>query len=644
MTSFKLEQPLEKAASHTQIAYRQDIDGLRAIAVIAVVIAHAFPTVLGGGFIGVDIFFVISGFLISSILFKNLQSNTFSLGHFYARRIIRIFPALIAVLIFCLACGWLALLADEYTLLGKHTLAGSAFISNLMFWSETSYFDVAAEAKPLLHLWSLGIEEQFYLAWPLILLLSWRARANPGLAIATLATLSFTLNIHLATHNPTADFYSPLSRLWELLVGAMLACTTGKCNASISISNALSFAGTLLIVTGLATITRSSVFPGSLALLPVIGTALLIAAGPQGLINRTILSNRLLVGIGLISYPLYLWHWPLLSFARIVESATPSLETRAALVILAFALAWATYRLIESPLRSGRFKNPAAARLLAAAMILVAITALTIQANNGFPSRAGANPASIYPDDLGRDPYIAYLNKHFSRCSDEKLKSFSAYDPGANGYRCFQSKPSGPVDMLLIGDSHAEHLLPGLSEQFKDLNVASFIHVDLPVIDSEKFKDAFEIALADNNIKTVIISAAWEGKIVPSLNNLPTRLKNTFDAFKHSGKKLYVLDDIPSFLFDSAKCKYGRRFSDRGQTCSSELAEHLNRRKYYYDTLQSAVNASGYPTLVQTYKYFCNEQSCGMTQDGALLYRDSNHLTISGSEYLARRLLQDKAL
>ncbi|WP_248797563.1 acyltransferase family protein [Pseudomonas sp. MWU13-2105] len=644
MTSLKLEQPPGKTASHSPIAYRQDIDGLRAIAVIAVMITHAFPSLLGGGFIGVDIFFVISGFLISSILFRNLQSDTFSLGHFYAWRIIRIFPALIAVLVFCLAFGWLALLADEYSLLGKHTLAGSAFISNLILWSETSYFDVAAEAKPLLHLWSLGIEEQFYLAWPLILLLLWRSRASPGLAIAALATLSFALNIHQATHNSTADFYSPLSRLWELLVGAMLACATGKWKPTTSISNSLSLAGTLLITSGLATITRSSVFPGTLALLPVIGATLLIAAGPQGLINRTILSNRLLVGIGLISYPLYLWHWPLLSFTRIIESATPSLESRIALLILAFALAWATYRFIERPIRLGRFNNPMTAKLLVATMILVALTALTIQANNGFPSRTGANPVSIYPDDLGRDPYIAYLNKHFSRCSDEKLKSFSAYDPGANGYRCFQSKPSGPVDMLLIGDSHAEHLLPGLSEQFKDLNVASFIHVDIPVIDSEKFKDAFEIVLADKSIKTVIISAAWEGKIVPSLDNLPSRLKNTFDAFKHSGKKLYVLDDIPSFLFDSAKCKYGRRFSGSGQTCSSELAEHLNRRKYYYDTLQSAVTASGYPTLIQTYKYFCTEKSCGMTRDGSLLYRDSNHLTISGSEYLARRLLQDKAL
>lgn len=644
MTSRERSPPQKHAASHSSIAYRQDIDGLRAIAVIAVVISHAFPTLLSGGFIGVDIFLVISGFLISSILIKELEADTFSLGHFYVRRIIRLFPALIAVLIFCLAFGWLALLADEYTLLGKHTLAGSVFISNLVFWSEASYFDAAAEAKPLLHLWSLGIEEQFYLAWPLMLLLLWRTRANPSLAITALAALSFALNIYQATDNPTADFYSPLTRLWELLAGAMLACVTDRWKPTLTLSHAMSLVGTLLIAAGLATINSSSIFPGTLALLPVIGTVLLIAAGPLGLINRTALSGRLLVGIGLISYPLYLWHWPLLSFARIIESATPPLETRIILVILAFALAWATYRFIEKPIRIGRIKTPVAAMSLAATAILVAIAALIIQVNNGFPSRAGANPVTLYPDDLGRAPYIAYLNKHFSRCADEKLRSFSAYDPGANGYRCFQSKPSIPIDMLLIGDSHAEHLLPGLSEQFKDLNVASFIHVDIPVIDSEKFKDAFAIVLADKNIKTVIISAAWEDKIAPSLDNLPTRLKNTFDAFKNSGKKLYVMDDIPSFLFDSAKCKYGRRFSDNGQTCSSDLANHLDRRKYYYDILQSAVSESGYPRLVQTYPYFCTEKSCSMTKDGSLLYRDSGHLTISGSEYLARRLLEDKAL
>ena len=644
MTSLKLEPPPGNTASHSQIAYRQDIDGLRAISVIAVVISHAFPALFAGGFIGVDIFFVISGFLISAILIKDLKTGTFSLRHFYTRRMIRIFPALIAVLIFCLAFGWLALLADEYTLLAKHTLAGSAFIPNLIFWSEASYFDIAAQAKPLLHLWSLGIEEQFYLAWPLMLLLLWRTRTNLSLTIATLAALSFTLNMYQAAHNPTADFYSPLSRLWELLAGAMLACTADKWKPSIATSNAMSLVGALLIATGLATITSASVFPGALALLPVIGAALLIAAGPRGLINRTALSSRLLVGIGLISYPLYLWHWPLLSFTRIIESATPPLETRILLVILAFALAWATYRFIEKPMRFGRIKPTIAVISLAATMILVAIAALTIQANDGFPSRTGANPATIYPGDLGRDPYIAYLNKHFYRCADEKLRNLSPYDPGANGYRCFQSKASGPVDMLLMGDSHAEHLLPGLSEQFKNLNVASFIHIDIPVIDSEKFKEAFAIALADKNIKTVIISAAWESKIAPSLDNLQTRLKNTFDAFSHSGKKLYVFDDIPSFPFDSEKCKYGRRFSGNGQTCSSDLAEHLNRRKHYYDILQSAVTESGYPTLIQTYKYFCNEKSCSMVQDGSLLYRDSNHLTISGSEYLARRLLQDRAL
>ncbi len=201
--------------------YRPDIDGLRAIAVILVIGYHAFPNLVKGGFIGVDIFFVISGYLISTILFTNLWNNKFSLSDFYFRRIRRIFPALIVVMGACLAFGWFALLAGEYKQLGKHIAGGAGFVSNFLLWNESGYFDNTGDTKPLLHLWSLGIEEQFYILWPILLLLASQRGVNFLVIASTVAGISFSLN--LISQDGVAGFYSPQTRFWELLVGSALA-------------------------------------------------------------------------------------------------------------------------------------------------------------------------------------------------------------------------------------------------------------------------------------------------------------------------------------------------------------------------------------------------------------------------------------
>ena len=208
--------------------YRADIDGLRALAVIAVIGFHAFPQAVPGGFIGVDLFFVISGFLISTILYENLIAHSFSFTDFYARRIRRIFPALMVVLASAYAIGWFVLLPDEYAQLGKHIAGGAGFIENFLLWHESGYFDNAAETKPLLHLWSLGIEEQFYIVWPILLWLAYRARLNLLSLTILIGGASFILNLWgtQVSPNPVATFYSPQTRFWELLMGAVLAYTT----------------------------------------------------------------------------------------------------------------------------------------------------------------------------------------------------------------------------------------------------------------------------------------------------------------------------------------------------------------------------------------------------------------------------------
>lgn len=315
--------------------YRPDIDGLRAVAVLAVVAFHAFPNWLKGGFIGVDVFFVISGYLISTIIFENLDKGAFSFSEFYARRIGRIFPALILVLVACFTFGWFALLADEFEQLGKHIAAGAGFVSNLVLWSEAGYFDNSAETKPLLHLWSLGIEEQFYIFWPLFLWFAWKRKFNLLTITILVATISFILNINGVKQDTVATFYSPQTRFWELLSGSLLAWITlykkssyqraklkidgwlaniiyreqTKCNGK-ALSNVLSFLGFILLAYGFLNINKELSFPGKWALVPVFGSVLIIAAGSKSWVNQIILSNKVLVWFGLISFPLYLWHWP----------------------------------------------------------------------------------------------------------------------------------------------------------------------------------------------------------------------------------------------------------------------------------------------------------------------------------------------
>ena len=383
--------------------YRPDIDGLRAIAVLSVVGFHAFPSWVKGGFIGVDVFFVISGFLISGIIYENLDKQEFTIREFYARRIRRIFPALIVVMTACFAFGWLSLLTDEYKQLGKHIAGGASFISNFLLWQESGYFDNSSETKPLLHLWSLGIEEQFYIIWPLLLWLTWKRKFNFFAVTLAIAIGSFYLNIKGIKQDAVATFYSPFTRFWELMCGGLLAWVTIYKKASFAgialkvdriivssiyrnkevekgkaLANLSAFTGLALLAFGFETITKDFSFPGVWALVPVSATVLIISAGSTAWINRQILSAKLVVWFGLISYPLYLWHWPLLSFARIIESELPSRNIRIAAVIISIVLAWLTMKWIEKPFRSGNHRIGLKVAVLCSLMFMIGVSGIVV--------------------------------------------------------------------------------------------------------------------------------------------------------------------------------------------------------------------------------------------------------------------------
>ena len=402
----------------THPTYRPDIDGLRAIAVLLVVGFHAFG--IQAGFIGVDIFFVISGFLISSILFSDFQNHSLSIIDFYRRRIRRIFPALLTVLLFCFGLGWFTLLADEFAALNKHIAAGLAFVSNLVLLGESGYFDSASNTKILLHLWSLGIEEQFYIFWPLLLILFCRLKLKIGALLFTLLAASFLLNVALIYSYPTATFYLPVTRVWELLIGSVLAYRSVLQNRPLVLwgsANLSAWLGFILLILANIFINDRSAFPGWWALLPTLSAALLLSAGPSTWFNQHVLSSRLLVWFGLISYPLYLWHWPLLTFARILDGGRqPSSLVRICMVLLAILLAWLTYRLVEKPIRFNKnsFFTPLRLFLIGLAFFFISGA---VYFNGGLPNRSAAQLKIANEGDIGHDEFRTYLHAQPNYCS-----------------------------------------------------------------------------------------------------------------------------------------------------------------------------------------------------------------------------------
>jgi peptidoglycan/LPS O-acetylase OafA/YrhL len=430
--------------------YRADIDGLRAIAVLAVVMFHAFPSVFKGGFIGVDIFFVISGYLISSIILTNLRNQSFKFSTFYTRRIKRIFPALVIVLISCHVAGWFLLSPGEYQQLGKHIAGGSSFSSNFILWNESGYFDNSAETKPLLHLWSLGIEEQFYILWPFILWGAFKRQYNFLLVIGSTLAISFALNISNSYQAPIDAFYLPFNRFWEMIIGALVACWTNRNTPSTQqsapiYSNILSVCGLTLIIIGLNIINKDLSFPGWWALAPCLGTALLILSGPNPWINRHILAQPMLVWIGLISYPLYLWHWPLLTFYRIQSLHEISAIEYAGLILLSLLFAACTYLFIEKIFRHSKSKSIFGILILSA--MTIGFIGFNCYLREGMPFRKAAQEKFDFEIQSAYGPtncFSQFHQNHGSTCS----KSINLED--------------GKNAIFLLGDSHAAHLYQGL--------------------------------------------------------------------------------------------------------------------------------------------------------------------------------------
>jgi peptidoglycan/LPS O-acetylase OafA/YrhL len=659
------QRGLLAASPHAQLSYRPDIDGLRAVAVIAVLLFHAFPDLLPGGFVGVDIFFVLSGYLISTIILRDLEQGRFSLRDFYSRRVRRIFPALSLILAASLVGGWLILLPDEWQTLTAQVTAGAGFLSNALLARDAGYFDAAAHTKPLLHLWSLAIEEQFYIFWPLTLLFLWKRVSRIFPAILLVALFSFVLDLAFLRHHPAGTFYNPATRMWELLAGAALGRFTleygpAKRNAS---SEILGAAGALAIMTAFTVVNERTPFPGWWTLLPVLGTVALVRTGSRAWFNRRILSSRIAVFIGLISYPLYLWHWPGLVFLRLVSDSDFSFSVRQVAVLrivilaLSILLAWLTWRFWERPMRTaGRWNSGFRVQVL-----------IGIMASVGLIAAFGATrvgPRLSFPAAL----------------ESARAKADSRYLPHAHGaaggsISTFLSK--GAHSALLAGDSHMEQYWPRIDAVLKAdplRNNAVFActggcpplpGMNRPSRDYRcpEFFDYWTGLAKQERFTTIVLSAYWEYYTVGEFPGFATQpnppqalivdghpateqdfdaawagLETTLKGFTRKGKRVVIISSsVSSFTFDPQfKLHRVRKTVQplwRLQPVSRRELEHflapIDAR------LRKLARNSG-AEIINPLDYLCQADVCpAVGSDGLPLYRDNNHLRVSRVASLA---------
>jgi peptidoglycan/LPS O-acetylase OafA/YrhL len=513
-TAFQEDLALKTPKSAKQESYRPDIDGLRALAVLLVVVFHTAAKLCPGGFIGVDVFFVISGYLITGIVARDIEQNRFSLSGFYERRIRRIVPALFVLLFACSAASYFVFLPQDLVQYAKSLIAAVLSYSNFFFWTQAGYFK-PAYAQVLLHTWSLAVEEQFYLLLPLTLIVLARYPRFLRPALITATGISFVISVWLAFKNPDAAFYMPASRAWELLTGSLLALRIVRLPNSRSAQEFLAGSGLLMIAWAAARFSSFTPFPGFAALLPCVGSALLLATGQgSGTLTSSLLSLRPAVSIGAISYSVYLWHWPLVLFVK--SGALPEIKTRGpfyviSILLLSLLLGWLSWRFVEQPFRVGRWKKlnrPSLFRWAAIGACALFAVAGSYLFAAGLPSRFPARAIRV----------AGYLNTHenmrVGTCFITSANRFSDYNPAL----C--TAPTDPARLsryFLIGDSHAAALWFSLQRALPHANIMQATASGCaPALGNYDNSDCgqlrrfiFETYLPQHSVDGVIMTKKW---------------------------------------------------------------------------------------------------------------------------------------
>lgn len=617
--------------------YRLDIQGLRAIAVISVLIFHADPSWMPGGFIGVDIFFVISGYLITSIILKNHFEGNFSFLDFYRKRIRRIFPALFVVLFFCLCVGYFYLPPKELKELSASSLSTVFFFSNILFWKTTGYFDGAAELKPLLHTWSLSVEEQFYIFYPLALAL-YLKRGFSRLPIVLLALLICSLvfsEVLLSRYKSAAYFLTP-SRAYELLIGAILATRWLK-PVGVRVAHGLSVIGLVAISVPLFLYDSTTSFPGVSALLPCLGVALIIYAGQEyKTIGGKLISNNVFGFFGKISYSLYLWHWVLFSFYRNIYGIDVSQQSAIGLMIVSIVAATFSYYLIERPAMGLNAESGGWIAFGLGVVLLISFVSGYFYYKGGVPGRYSLNVQNVFKSTED-------FNHRRSSCHGEP----SVLIPYSKN--CIYGKDSVYPDTAIWGDSHGAEPVVALGNLAAPLGrsvmqitasgcppALNFVQINRPNCASHNMK-TLKSLVSDKNIKTIILATNY----LPYKNNssLSPGYEEVVNQLVAADKKVVLLFPIPNMKVDPASL-VGKTL-DAGSDIT-----RLGLSRNIYD--QENLEWRNFLTkLVHQHKLkkidpvdaLCDSNICYMYKPNVgVLYFDSNHLGLLGSKYLIDNL------
>jgi len=653
--------PSEKTpqALHERIHYRPDIDGLRAIAVFIVIFYHYGVWPWTGGFVGVDVFFVISGYLISSIIYPEVIGRRFSILDFYARRIRRIFPALGATLLFAAIAGAIILFPEDLIKFGESLFATALFSSNFEFWREANYFDSSAISKPLLHTWSLAVEEQFYLFFPpLLLAIRWLRRVESAAPIlATLGAVSLAIAVVVLRTSPTAAFYLLPARAWEPLLGAFLLTSDLKPPNAL-LANLCAVMGMIAIGWAALDFTRSTPFPGLSAILPCGGTALLIFAGSNrsSLVNAILSARPLVVG-GLISYSLYLWHWPLLVFATYASSNGITDLSKALLIAASVVLAYASWRFVERPFR-GRSAILSRRELFYAAAIstlgVVALGAILVL-TRGLPGR--------YPKPV--QVILAAASDYHEPTNCEQKGQFKICRVGPTSVK--------EPDILFWGDSIANSMLPAIasaldrtrqSAYYFELNgCPPLLDINRPSTpDCREFNSNVLRFAVRSKVHTVVLIARWAldaegthygdepGEFVslqdarnqdPTANNhqlFLLGLTRTVSTLIDARKRIVLMGSIPEIgravpsLLAKEHLLGGVRFS--GPT----VAEFEDRQRFVRHTM-NALHAQFGVTVLDPASILC-KTTCSLELNGEPLYSDNHHLSTRGAKLIEPLMLK----
>lgn len=622
--------------------YRPDIDGLRAFAVLLVLFYHVFPNSIRGGFIGVDIFFVISGYLISGIILNALNKNRFSFKDFFYRRIKRIFPVLLFVLLTSYILGWFFLMPKEFRELNKHILGGIGFVANFTLWQDSGYFDSLPELKPLMHLWSLGIEEQFYLVWPLGLFLFWKFQSKYFLFFAFAIILSFFSNIFLIKVYPEAVFYFPTTRFWELMIGSLLALFSLKKPIQLTKTkeNILSFLGFFLILFATAKLDKHSSFPGWWAMLPTLGAGFIIL-GKNAWLNTKILSNKLVVWIGLISYPLYLWHWLIISFTYFVIGDLPYKLDRIGIIVISFFLAWVSFRFVESPIRHGKNSGKIVLSLTSISFIIGIISLVSFKLN-GIPERMENKIANMPPE------LREMLNPDFGGFIANNWREHICFLSKGENEEIFKTEcvdNSHKPLVFIWGDSHAAALYSGfkLYQDKRAFGIAQYTASACPPI----LNWVGNINKLCNEINNYVIKRI--GEIKPDIVILHASwswgeynidsIANTILELKKKGiKRIIIMGQAPTWKekvpmniisFYRVFGRIPKTYTDFGLI---ELSEMANT-----DKLLKEIARNHNVEFISIFKSLCSDRGCLLSTGNSIknvTSLDQGHLSVSAAEYV----------